>query len=307
MRVAMVAHSLHLDRGAGAVGNALRADGIHSILLKGLSTQRLLYGGQFRPYGDVDLLVPAGDWDAAIGRLRSLGFEDLFQPPNLDKHSRPFRRDDGVHVDLHRSLVTAACSPEECWAVLSEHAESQPCGGTEIAMLDAPALAAVVAMHAAQHGQEEPKPLADLTRAVDQIGDDVWRGAVDVAARLGAADTMAAGLRLVPGGADLAARLGLPGELGAAVRLRAASAPTASVELARILAAGNPEERRRLLRPIFLPTDVELRRRAWARRVARWPGGRISARLVWWARLSVELPGAAMWWWRHRKDMPGRR
>ncbi|MEW6154466.1 MAG: nucleotidyltransferase family protein [Actinomycetota bacterium] len=295
---------LLLDRAAGRVTATLRSESIPSVLLKGVSTQRLLYPGGFRPYGDVDLLVSPYDWTKSISCLKRLGFDDVFRPPNEEKHSRPFRRADGVVVDLHRSLVTASCSPEECWVVLSGRTTTQTCGGEAVAMLDPPALVAVVALHAAQHGHAEPKPIADLIRAVSRMGEDVWQEAAEVAARLGAAETMAAGLRMVPGGDAMAARLGLPGQLSAAVRLRAASAPSASVELARIVAASDREERRRLLRPVLMPTDVELRRRAWARRVAPWPGGRVLARLVWWARLSVEVPGAAAWWWRHRRDGP---
>lgn len=280
----------------------MRSDGIPSVLLKGLSTQRLLYQDQFRPYCDVDLLVSPDDWVGAIECLNRLGFDDLLQPPNEDKHSRPFVGSDGVHVDLHRSLVTASCDPATCWAALSERTTTQACGGEEVTTLDPAALVAVVALHAAQHGHAEPKPVADLTRAVDQISESVWREAAEVATRLGAAETMAAALRMVPGGDELAERLALPGQLSAAVRLRAASAPSASIELARVLGATDRHERRRLLRPVLMPTDVELRRRAWARRVAPWPGGRVLARLVWWTRLSFELPGAVRWWWRHRKD-----
>lgn len=299
-----LAYSLALDQTAAEIDSALAGEGIRSILLKGASTRKLLYGAQFRPQADIDLLVAPSDWAPAIAGLAKLGFRDLRERAHLATDSRPLVRDDRTLVDLHRSLSTVPCTPERCWEVLSTQAVRQWCGGREIEMLAPPALVATIALHAAQHGSDEPKPLADLARAVERVDEDTWRRAVGVAAELGAAEVLLAGLRLVEGGAGLAERLGLEGEVSPPVRLRAASAPAAAVEFARVLGAREAAEKRRLLRRLIAPTNLELGGRTWAKSVLHWPGGSVLARLVWWTRLVVTLPRAVKWYWRDRRSEP---
>lgn len=278
---------------------------MRAILLKGCSIQRLLYVDSWRSYGDIDLLVAPNDWDDALVGLHELAFEEVRQPPNEAKLARPLRRPDGTIVDLHRSLIGVSAGPQRCWDVLSAHTEPLRTGGDSVEVLRPAALVALIALHAAQHGRNEAKPLVDLVRAVEQIELETWKGAVTIAEQLGALEPLVAGLGLVQRGPALVARMGLSNQVSVPVRLRAGSAPRSSQELAWVLTAKGPE-RRRLLRIVLLPTTDELQQRAWASRVLGWPGGVVLSRVVWLARLVTELPKALSWYIRCTVRRPRR-
>ena len=62
----MVARNLVIDAITAEAVQALERAGIDSILLKGPATTRWLYGrDEPVPYTDTDLLINAGDWNAA--------------------------------------------------------------------------------------------------------------------------------------------------------------------------------------------------------------------------------------------------
>ena len=296
-----VARVLLLDLATVTIFRDLRARGVRAILLKGQSSQRLLYGDSFRPYIDIDILVPPDDQDDAMACLRELGFRDYFSPPRDHKHDRPFVRDDGAIVDLHRTLSGIGVPPERCWEVLSAHTEVVD-AANGLACLDAGALVAIVALHAAQHGEAEEKPITDLTRAVERLPLPIWEEAVIVARDLGAQEPFVAGLKIVPGGSRRIEELGLSNLVSAAVRLRAASAPVSAQELGRLVSTPGRRARWGVLRKVLLPTTEELRYRAWARRVVDWPAGKVLARVTWWLRITCELPGAVRWYRRRGRQ-----
>lgn len=297
-QIEAVGATLALDLAAARIVEHLRRHGAEVVLLKGLSTQRMLYRGWFRSYGDVDLLASPAQWDLVIDGLRGLGYRDATDPPNDLKHARVFVGSHRTVVDLHRSLIGVGVEPQRGWAVLSQNVQEMTVYGEPVNTLTPGALLAVLALHAAQHGTAEAKPLADLRFAVELMPLPTWEAAARIAGELKATDAFVAGLRLVDGGRELSIRLGLPHPVSMAAHLRAVSAPRAAYELASILSPGSG--RWRVLRRILAPTDAELVQRARARHWVGRPGGWVLSRAVWFSRVACELPRAACWYGRER-------
>ena len=214
--VLATARSLMVDRMTAELTDALSRHGVEAILLKGPSFAAWLYGdGTVRSYGDCDLLIPPDQIAPAQQVLQDLGFRDYSAPlahPRLESHA--WRRDPDW-VDLHSTLIGMRVDPEEAWRILSQRTESQRVGGTTVRVLDPVARTVHVALHAAQHGRDEQKPLNDLARAIELVPEALWSEAVELAKRLGATDAFATGLRLLGPGQSLASRLGL-GDAGSA-------------------------------------------------------------------------------------------
>ena len=142
----------------------------------------------------------------------------------------------GMHVDLHRGLAGAEAEPPEFWATLCDHTDRLRRGRVELVILDRPATACVVALHAAQHGAGVAAPLADLDLALERFPRAVWEDAAQVADRLTAAPAFGAGLRLSRPGAALAAELGLDAAPTVRIALSTASAPGQSFVLEQLAA-----------------------------------------------------------------------
>jgi len=105
----------------------------------------------------------------------------------------------------------------------------------EVRALDVPARTMHLALHAAQNGPRDAKPMADLRRGVAQVGMDDWRAAAALSERLGAVQAFAEGLRLCEAGAILADDLGLPrAPRNLELQLRITSAPFESLFFARL-------------------------------------------------------------------------
>ncbi len=199
-----------VDRMTAELIDALSRRGVEAIVLKGPSFAEWLYGdGAVRSYGDCDLLIAPGQIAAAQQVLQDLGFRDYSAPlahPRLESHA--WRRDPDW-VDLHSTLIGMRVHPEEVWRTLSQKTESQRIGGASLRVLDPVARTLHVALHAAQHGKDEQKPLDDLGRALELVPAELWTEAAELAERLGAIDAFATGLRLLPAGQALASRLRL--------------------------------------------------------------------------------------------------
>ncbi len=99
------ARNFRLDRQVREVASELRAQDIPTMILKGSAIRTAHPGMAGRPQGDVDLLVPEDDLDAAEAVLRGAGF--TFQAGYQDREA--YRRDhfhfpyarDGLVVELH--------------------------------------------------------------------------------------------------------------------------------------------------------------------------------------------------------------
>jgi hypothetical protein len=227
--------SLRADLVTAEVVSAFREAGIRSVLLRGPAIARWLYDDDSRSYGDVDLLIRPADVARAERVLADLGFADETVEGLLradrPTHAHPWgRARDGASVDLHHTLLGASVTPDQAWEVLiAAGTETISVNNVAAETLNASGRAVVVVLHAAQHGRLVPKPLEDLTRAVERVRDATWKEASELSDRLGATAAFAAGLWLVPAGVEVAGRLGLSGARSTETALRAATAPSTAL------------------------------------------------------------------------------
>lgn len=275
----------------------IEAAGIPAILLKGPAIATWLYPGRgVRTYGDTDLLVAPEHWELAMETLASLGFEDdlgsLGHPRMESLTSHPWKRP-GHSVDLHCTLWGIETTPERAWEVLSSHTTTMSVGGAEVRVLAPAARTMHVALHAAQHGYDEGKPISDLELAVDVLPDELWLEAVEVAGELDAVGNVATGLRLLPEGRELAERLGITPQGSVDALLRVAHVPLASgfEELAT-----TPGVRAKLsiVRSELVPTPDFMR--WWSPLARRGPAGLAACYL--WRPLYLAtraVPGLLAW------------
>jgi hypothetical protein len=219
-RVAAAQRTLAIDAMTAEVASALQAVGVDPILLKGPTFASLLYPEGGRIYADSDLLVPLTTLPAARRVLGELGFVDLQagfaaceRSPDAEAYMRAAPE---AHVDLHWNIHLAP-DPETTWRVLSAERETMTLGGVTVDILNVPARAFHVVLHAAQHGLDGPQRDGtggqtgeDLRRAIRICGHGDWQRAATIADALGAVEPFAYGLRLDAGGRDLADSLGLP-------------------------------------------------------------------------------------------------
>lgn len=211
----VIARMLAADAAAVEATSAWRADGIPSILLKGPALTRWLYApGEPVSYTDADLLVPLHRLEDAERVLERLGFVvqgTHVWPGGRPSHARSWLRADGAAIDLHRTVPGMPWAPPAAvWRVLSRRTEPMALAGAQVAILDEPSRALLVALHANHHENDPPKPMADLGRATERVGQPVWLRARELAAQLDAIESFSRGLRKVPSGAALADRLHLP-------------------------------------------------------------------------------------------------
>ena len=299
-RVVAAAASLRSDVVAAEVGETFHAAGVASILLRGPSIARHLYGvGEPRPYADVDLLVPT----AAIAEAERLLDDHRFahsavlgqRPDDRPAWSRTWQRaSDGAEVDLHTTIVGVGVPPHELWALLSENVEPVEVARARLDGLNAEATLVVVALHAAHHGTELRQPLEDLSRAIERFSRGSWTAAAALADRLAAMPAFAAGLRLLPAGAALAERLALPDAASAEVILRAGSAPPMALGFEWLAHVPGVRAKARLVAGKLVP-DGEFMR-AWSPLARRGKVGLAVAygfRIVWIAWHAI--PGFIAW------------
>jgi hypothetical protein len=300
--------SLAVDRMSVEVIRALAAAGIDAILLKGPAIGDRLYDpGEHRPYVDCDLLIPAASESAAAAVLRRLGFTPELgfgvpDPGVADEHE--WHRG-GDHVDLHGSLSGVGAAADAVWPALSAGARPLRVAGHSVPSLGPPALALLLALHAAADGPAGVKPLEDLRRGLLRLDDVTWREAADLARTLDSLPAFGAGLRLLPEGAHRLARLRVDPGYDAAIALRARSAPPLAHSLERI--RREPTLRRKLRRIArgLLPTPTYMRR--WNPLARRGIAG-LALAYVWrpiW--LGIQIGPGLREWARARHDEAARR
>lgn len=210
--VVAAANTLRIDLATIEAVALLRDAGVESILLKGPTFARWLYDDpRDRPYTDADLLVSPDDLAAARAAFAEHGFTAPFKGAGheLIHYAEPWiRRSDAAEVDLHHRLPGIADS-RTAWRVLSSHTETTTLRGLEVAMLDEPARALHVVLHAAQHGTGRSPSLRDLQVALERLDAAVWAAAAALARDAGAEAAFESGLRLTAEGAGLLERLDL--------------------------------------------------------------------------------------------------
>lgn len=254
------AHFWRADVKGADVRQSFASAGIPCVLLKGRAFAQLLYAdGTSRPYGDCDLLIPQGHRDRAASVLVSLGF--ILREGAA--HAVAWHRElDGMWVDVHHTLPHLAAGSASVWATLSARAVSISIGGAPTRVLDPASSALLAALHVVNHGPDSGRPVLDLERAVDQLGDDCWRDAAELARQFGSAAELGTGLRLVRGGSRIADRLDLAWAPSARAVLNWREAPAGAYIWESLVEARNFRARLELLVDFFTPPPELLRRRS---------------------------------------------
>jgi hypothetical protein len=274
-QVAAGAHKLVADVTTARLLAALRQAGVRAIMLKGPAVAEWLYQGAVRLYGDCDILISEEDLDAAEAVLEDLEFCNVGGKPI--PNDRPWyarcwtRTRDGAVIDVHRTLSGIGVAPTDAWRVLSLNTEPMWIKGVDVEVLREPARALHVALHAAHHGTRSPKPLEDLTRALDLVKVDAWRTAASLAVALEARAAFAAGLNLLPEGRRLALTLGVFDKPSVEIALRVGSAPRLSLGIAWLMGIPGLRPKLRLVFRKAVPSPDYLR--GWKPLAQRGPAG----------------------------------
>ena len=277
----IAAATWRVDVKGAEVRAALSAAGVPIVLLKGRAFADLLYaGGPARHYVDCDLLVPPSHWSRASQVLRELGFASHhgMAPSALSADtaagravhgSEWLREEDGFWVDLHQTLPEAGADPQVVWRALQGHLRELEVGGVGVQVLDAAGSALLTALHVAHHGPDFHGPLRDLERALQQLDESSWRGAVSLAAQIDAEGPFGTGLRFTADGSALADRLRLPWAPTQAMLLGWEGAPWGATVWESLVSTSGARAKARLLAALLFPSAEDLRARsAIARRGA---------------------------------------
>lgn len=118
-----MAWALKIERALVRMGEVFESAGLNVIVLKGTAVAHALYPDpSWRCFGDLDLLVRAGDWRRSLEVLASQGLRrKLPEPrPGFDERfgkAATHARSDGLEVDLHANL---AAGPFGIWLPADE-------------------------------------------------------------------------------------------------------------------------------------------------------------------------------------------
>ena len=147
-----------------------------------------------------------------------------------------------------RNSNLRACG-ELLWAQREEFALA----GSTAYRLPEPARVLYAALHATHHGAADARGLPHLQAALAAAGDPTWRTALELAVELGALESFAAGVRLVPEGVELAERLDVPDVRSVKTALLASTPPPLALGFDQLAAAGHYGRVRILVRKFFPP------------------------------------------------------
>lgn len=259
-----------VDAATAEVVGALRERAVRPILIKGATIARWLYPpGSRRTYIDVDLLIRPADFDRAAEVLAALGYRQLLPEPAIGTPAADHPSWYAVHftragarqadVDLHQTVFWATVDHDSVWELMSRGTEAITIGGIEVEAPGYAARALLLPLHAAQHGQVEGTPIDDLKLAVASLDDSLWREAAELAARIGASEPFAVGLRMVAGGATLAGRLALPRNASTRVRLVSEGNALVALGLEQLLEEPSAVGRAKLLLTKLVPSPDYIR------------------------------------------------
>jgi hypothetical protein len=176
---------LKIERVLLQLADRFDRDEIEFVALKGPALAHTVYPDpSCRPFGDLDVLVRTRDWRRALAILADMEFgRRLPEPrPGFDERfgkAATHDREDGIVVDLHRTLVVGPfglwIEPEE----LFDHTAPFTLAGRELRRLDDTAQLTNVCVHAAL-GFEEPLllPIRDVAEVAGREGPD-WNVIAD--------------------------------------------------------------------------------------------------------------------------------
>lgn len=304
---AAAASTFRLDVKGAEIRRLLAAAGVRTVLIKGPAFARLLYADPTsRGYTDVDLLLEPG----AVGRgeevLADQGFrrfEEEAQVRQTDPvvgkavgalgafHSVAWVRDrDSFVVDLHDTLPQVGVSEKVVWRQLTGHLDVIDVGGVPTEVLDRPATALLVALHAAHHGPTWRTAIRDLDAAVQTLDIACWEAARELAITLDADTAMGVGMGLIDGGRVVAQRLSLSTEPSPAHRLLWAGAPWSSSIIGALVEQSDLRSKARLIARIMWPSPAALRRGSALARRGR--SGLLAAYALRLFQIARRLPAA---------------
>jgi hypothetical protein len=296
-----------LVAGANLAVDAIAADaiatvhtaGVEPLVLKGPPLGRWLHVDETaRGSGDVDLLVAPDDLERAQNALAAAGYERLASESSaLDRprHAELWLRPPStISIDLHRTILGARAAPVVVWNALSRHGAAITLNCVRVRIPAGPARLLLVALHAAEHGAEEPSTTADLARALELSRVDDWEAVTALAAELDALPALVAGLELTPLGQRIAAKLGASTNPTIEVALRSSSAPHTALGFDWLARTPGLVARLRFLARKAVPPPGVVR--GWSPLARRGRASLVAAyilRLVWLARWAV--PGFRAW------------
>jgi Uncharacterised nucleotidyltransferase len=187
-RASMV-HALSIERFLLSLADIFDREGIDMIVLKGPALANAVYSSpSWRPFGDVDVLVPTPDWRRVGEVLHRNGLEPKFPEPRprfRERFGHTWVHTDrmGLELDLHRILVAGPfglwMDPQDPF----EHTDTFWLGGQPLRRLDDVAAFVHACMHAAL-GHRPPLllPLRDAAElACSRVSD--WSQVRELASR----------------------------------------------------------------------------------------------------------------------------
>lgn len=304
----LAARSLLLEWEAGIAIDRLRSAGVESILLKGPVIARWLYDeGEVRPFCDVDLLVSPSRFSAAMEILAENGYSHRLAgaaAAEMGPKERELYGPGDVCIDLHAGLLGVTADPQRSWDLLVGRTMAfRLRGGMDVQVLDVPARAMHLALHAAQNGPVDEKAVSDLRRGLKRIERVDWVEAAKLAVHLNALEALSAGLRIVPEGANLVAELSLPTRMTVELLLRTQSAGPDAIFFARFGEAPGVLGKAALVARKVFPTTVLLRANSAVAR--RGVLGLVCARLYRPLSLAIRFGPAFRAWNRARRTVAG--
>jgi hypothetical protein len=264
---------LTLDAAAVEAIEALCADGIRAILLKGPAIASWLYDQSWeRLYGDIDLLVSPENHAQAEATLERLGYQAAWRlAPVNPLHASTWTREAPrpAEVDLHWRVPLAPAGSAS-WSVLSAETEPLAIGASSVEALSPAARAMWTSVHAVQHGVGSGKSMRDLDRALDRVDRETWARAAELSRRVGVEGPFALGLRLLPAGAELAGRLSLGHSAPLEAHLRSRTPADTSIGWMRLLEQDSTRGRLQLLRAELWPSPAFMRLQSPLARRSSW-------------------------------------
>lgn len=215
MLVQAMSHCLRLEQMALEAASALDVAGVPVRVLKGVAVAHLDYPNPaFRPFADVDILVPTGQMQRAATALRSVDLRRMVAPLSA-RYERQFVKSSTFadparrQLDVHRTLaigpVGLAIPPDDLWAGSQE----LPLGGVRLRALDRPRRV----LHAAITVAVADWPARLIAQR--DIAELLLFGAPDLGDVLETADRWRARPVLLRAIADTWGTLGLPDEISA--------------------------------------------------------------------------------------------
>jgi hypothetical protein len=228
-RVQALMWNLPIDAATLEVTHELASAGIGSVVLKGPALTDWYPEDSSRTYGDCDLWVPPSARREVETTLQGLGYRPVKpwdMPEWWTEHATEWvRAADGVNIDLHGYLQGVGADPHTTWELIWPRCVEFTFAGGVARRLPDEARAMYVTLHATHHGAGRDASLQHLSAALSSVSDSTWRSAAALASELGALESFATGLRLVPGGVELAARIGVPDVRAVRTSLLASTPP----------------------------------------------------------------------------------